>query len=68
MLYILDTDHLSVLDRGGLNAQPLLRRLADVDPIEVVTTIISYEEQMRGWLSYGAKAQTIDQLLYDRSS
>jgi tRNA(fMet)-specific endonuclease VapC len=63
MLYILDTDHLSVLDRGGLNAQPLLRRLADVDPIEVVTTIISYEEQMRGWLSYGAKAQTIEQEL-----
>ena len=60
-MYVLDTDHLSVLDRGGVKAQRLLRKLADVDPIQVVTSIISYEEQMRGWLSYGAKAQTIEQ-------
>jgi tRNA(fMet)-specific endonuclease VapC len=57
----LDTDHLSVLDRGGAKAQRLLRRLADVDPTQVATSIISYEEQMRGWLSYGAKAPDIEQ-------
>jgi tRNA(fMet)-specific endonuclease VapC len=34
--------------------------LAGVDPKQVAATIISYEEQMRGWLSYLAKAQTID--------
>lgn len=59
-MYILDTDHLSVLDRGGVNAQRLLQRLANIDPTQVATTIISYEEQMRGWLSYTAKAQSID--------
>ncbi len=55
----LDTDHLSVLDRGGVNAQRLLQRLASVHRTQVAVSIISYEEQMRGWLSYTAKAQTI---------
>ena len=59
-MYILDTDHLSVIDRGGANAKRLLQRLASIDPTQVATSIISYEEQMRGWLSYAAKAQTIE--------
>ena len=60
-MYILDTDHLSVLDRGGVAAQRLLQRLANINPTQVATSIISYEEQMRGWLSYGAKVKTIEQ-------
>jgi tRNA(fMet)-specific endonuclease VapC len=59
-MYILDTDHLSVIDRGGVKAQRLLQRLASIDPTQVATSIISYEEQMRGWLSYAAKAQAIE--------
>lgn len=59
-MYILDTDHLSVLDRGGVKAQRLLQKLAGVDPKQVATSIISYEEQMRGWLSYLTKARTVD--------
>jgi tRNA(fMet)-specific endonuclease VapC len=59
-MYILDTDHLSVLDRGGLQAQPLLMRLANINPNQVAVTIISYEEQMRGWLSYVAKSQNVE--------
>ena len=62
-MYILDTDHLSVIDRGGATASNLLQRLATVDPQSVATTIISYEEQMRGWMSYTAKAQTEIQLI-----
>jgi tRNA(fMet)-specific endonuclease VapC len=58
-MYILDTDHVSILDRGGPAAQPLLAKLALVNPIQVATTIITYEEQMRGWLSYTAKTNTI---------
>jgi len=57
-MYILDTDHLSVLDRGGSNAQRLLQKLSSVNTEQVATSIISYEEQTRGWLSYLAKAQT----------
>ncbi|MGJ3245048.1 MAG: type II toxin-antitoxin system VapC family toxin [Elainellaceae cyanobacterium] len=60
-MYILDTDHLSVLDRGGVSAQYLLQRLVSVSSSQVAASIISYEEQMRGWLSYIAKAQTIAQ-------
>lgn len=60
-MYLLDTDHLSVLDRGGVNAQYLIQRLASIGSEQVVTSIISYEEQMRGWLSYIAKAQTDEQ-------
>jgi tRNA(fMet)-specific endonuclease VapC len=59
-MYILDTDHLSVLDRGGVVAQNLGHRLAQIDSRQVVTTIISYEEQMRGWLDYAAKNQTVE--------
>lgn len=60
-MYIFDTDHLSVLDRGGVKAQRLLQRLASVPPAQVAASIISYEEQMRGWLSYIAKAKNIEQ-------
>lgn len=60
-MYILDTDRVSVIDRGGVNAQHLLQKLASINPTQVATSIISYEEQMRGWLSYTAKAQTIEQ-------
>ncbi|MCG8368703.1 MAG: type II toxin-antitoxin system VapC family toxin [Pseudanabaenales cyanobacterium] len=60
-MYILDTDHLSVLDHGGASAQRLLQRLASISSNQVAASIISYEEQMRGWLSYIAKAQTIEQ-------
>lgn len=60
-MYILDTDHLSVLDRGGGKAQRLMQRLAGVGSAQVAASIISYEEQMRGWLSYIAKAQTFEQ-------
>lgn len=60
-MYILDTDHLSVLDRGGVGAERLLQRLATVNSEQVATSIISYEEQMRGWLSFIAKVQTTAQ-------
>lgn len=58
-MYILDTDHISIMDRGGSAAQPLLSRLILVKPNQVFTTIITYEEQMRGWLSYTAKTSII---------
>ncbi len=59
-MYILDTDHLSVLDRGGVKALRLVQRLANVNTTQVAASIISYEEQMRGWLSYAAKAETVE--------
>ena len=48
------------MERGGTKAQHLLIRLANVKANNVAATIISYEEQLRGWLSYIRKAKTID--------
>ena len=58
-MYLLDTDHLSVLERGGEEAQRLQKRLAAVATDTVAVTIVSYEEQTRGWFSYMAKARSL---------
>ncbi len=58
-MYLLDTDHLSVLERGGADAERLRQRLQAVPPAEVAATVVSYEEQTRGWLSYLAKARSL---------
>ena len=53
---ILDTDHLSFLDQDTLEGFNLGRRLAALPEEDVAVTIVTYEEQMRGWLSYVARA------------
>lgn len=58
-MYLLDTDHLSTLQRGGEAARRLLQRLVNAETNEIAATIISYEEQTRGWLSYMAKARSV---------
>jgi tRNA(fMet)-specific endonuclease VapC len=59
-MIVLDTDHLSVLERSDQPGSIALRaRLAHVPPAEVVTTIISYEEQMRGWMAYLARTPSV---------
>ena len=55
-MLILDTDHLSLIDKDTIAAFNIGRRLAAVPPGEVAVSIITYEEQMRGWLSYIAQA------------
>jgi tRNA(fMet)-specific endonuclease VapC len=47
---ILDTDHLSEFERGSPAGERLVARL-DASDEEVAATIISAEEQMRGWLA-----------------
>ena len=58
-MLILDTDHLSMVDKDTMAAFNLGRRLATVPPEQVAVSIITYEEQMRGWLSYVAQANTL---------
>jgi len=61
-MYILDTDHLSLLGRANSpEAQRLRFRLARLKPEERVTTIITFEEQMRGWMSHLAQARSLTQ-------
>jgi tRNA(fMet)-specific endonuclease VapC len=68
-MIVLDTNHMSHLERAGSpEALRLRARLEAVPDEEVVTTIISYEEQTRGWLSFVARARTLAQQIdaYDR--
>ncbi len=59
-MVVLDTDHLSLLEGGSsVGTQKLRARLARFAPGEAVTTIVNFEEQMRGWLSFLARARTV---------
>lgn len=61
-MVVLDTDHLSVLEwEDSATARRLLTRLSQISPDEAATTIINFEEQMRGWLAYLARARTLAQ-------
>ncbi len=57
-MWILDTDHLTILERGGSAALALQMRLGQVPVADVDTTIVNYEEQMRGWLAKSAQSRT----------
>ena len=61
-MWLLDTDYLSILERGGSAALPIQLRLDQVPVDQVGTTIVNYEEQMRGWLSRASQANTPTQL------
>ena len=60
-MIILDTDCLSLLERkSGAEFYRLSEKLSSFPPDEIVTTIITFEEQMRGWMAFLAKANTIE--------
>jgi tRNA(fMet)-specific endonuclease VapC len=61
---ILDTDHLSILEWHDSPAAVALQRRLDMhDKDEVCTTIVSYEEQVRGWLAtLGGCKKVMDQI------
>lgn len=64
-MIILDTDSLSLLDRENIVESSALRNnLERFAPEEIFTTIISFEENMRGWLAYIAKSRTLEQQIY----
>jgi len=58
-MVILDTDHLSLLEHSGsLDRHRLLRKLSAVAGQGIATTIVSFEEQIRGRLAYLASTRT----------
>ena len=57
-MHLLDTDMMTVLERGGPEGGRLKARLDALAPDDLATTIVSYEEQTRGWLAVSAKART----------
>jgi tRNA(fMet)-specific endonuclease VapC len=61
---ILDTDTLTVIQRRSEPAYTRLVSRFNASPdIRVFTTIVSFEEQTRGWLEYVKRARSPDQLI-----
>lgn len=68
-MIILDTDHISLLQRrDSPKADELRRRVRSVVSEEVVTTAVTVEEQLRSWLSRIAQSPDVHQQTkyYDR--
>jgi len=64
-MIILDTDCVSLLQRENILTGSRLQENLDKFPTEeIYTTIITFEEQMRGWLSFVAKSKTLEQQIY----
>jgi tRNA(fMet)-specific endonuclease VapC len=64
-MQVLDTDHMTLVQWGaGRDAQRLRERLESQGILGGVTTsIVTYEEQCRGWLAYVAKATRIAEVV-----
>jgi tRNA(fMet)-specific endonuclease VapC len=62
-MYLLDTDHLTLLERNNADSLALQLRLEKVAAEQIATTIVNYEEQMRGWLERAAQANTVERML-----
>ena len=61
-MLILDTDHFSLMEWGSRAVgQRLHERIRSLPESEVVTTIITFEEQTRGWLGFQARARMLEQ-------
>ena len=61
-MHILDTDLFSMTDRDETaEGQRLRLRLATLRADELATTILTFEEQMRGWLAWIKKASSLSQ-------
>ena len=58
-MIVLDTDHLSCLEWGSEVSAVLRNRLVEAVDQTIVVSIVSYEEQMRGWMAFLAKIPDI---------
>jgi tRNA(fMet)-specific endonuclease VapC len=58
-MYLLDTDHIALLDRGGAEGQRIRARLSQMPGAEVTASVVSYEEQLRGWMAYLAQLRVV---------
>jgi tRNA(fMet)-specific endonuclease VapC len=64
MPVVLDTDHLSVLQWQEQPAcDRLLARLDRLPADDIATTIISFHEQVQGWLAYLGRARKPEQVV-----
>jgi tRNA(fMet)-specific endonuclease VapC len=65
MLWILDTDHISLFQRGNAT---VIRKIQSIARPEIAVTIVSYEEQIRGWLKIVSRSSSdFEQLTFGYS-
>jgi tRNA(fMet)-specific endonuclease VapC len=61
-MIILDTDHISLLQHpDSAEGQRLVQRLAASSDPDIVTSVVTVEEQMRGWLQVIARYRDLQQ-------
>ena len=60
-MIVLDTDVLSIVQRADGPAYDRLAQRLDAADDQVAVSIVSFEEQMRGWLAYVARSKTFNQ-------
>lgn len=61
-MFILDTDHLTIIQRRSEPAySSLVARLRGASTSEICTTIVNFEEQMRGWLAVIGRFRRVHQ-------
>ncbi len=61
-MIVLDTDHLSCLEWGSDESATRRERLAAAVDQPVVVSIVSYKEQMRGWMASSFQTMEADLL------
>ena len=59
-MYVLDSDHVSLHQRQN---PAVIQHLRTVPPKEVFVSVVTVEEQCRGWLSLIRRAQTPERLI-----
>ncbi|MEK6261156.1 MAG: type II toxin-antitoxin system VapC family toxin [Planctomycetota bacterium] len=63
-MVILDTDVITLLNYASSNdAAPVYRRLAELAEDEIAVCMVTFEEQMRGWLRVLAEARMDQELV-----
>jgi tRNA(fMet)-specific endonuclease VapC len=60
---LLDTDHFSILQENRGAAGGLKARLRELSDDEINVSIISFQEQIQGWLAFIRRARKREQLL-----
>jgi tRNA(fMet)-specific endonuclease VapC len=63
-MYILDIDHLSLIQRNGLEGKRILTRLAAVEKAEVAQRPLQIGDTRRAGLAYQYKNRKIVQLTF----
>ena len=60
---LLDTDHFSILQANQSSAAVLRTRLASMPTTDASVSVISFQEQVQGWLAYLNRARKPAELL-----